>query len=83
MCADCQSPDPLWASTNIGVLICIKCSGCHRNLGSHISKLQSIVLDTKWTEKSLEMIIEKGNLTVNEEYEHNLDILKPNSNSST
>lgn len=37
--------DPDWASLNIGVLMCIECSGIHRNLGSHISKVRSLALD--------------------------------------
>ncbi|RDX95203.1 ADP-ribosylation factor GTPase-activating protein AGD12, partial [Mucuna pruriens] len=39
LCADCNSPDPKWASANIGVFICLKCCGVHRSLGSHISKV--------------------------------------------
>lgn len=38
-------PDPDWASLNLGVLICIECSGIHRNLGSHISRVRSLDLD--------------------------------------
>lgn len=38
-CADCGAPDPDWASLNLGILICVECSGIHRNLGVHISKV--------------------------------------------
>lgn len=44
-CADCNSPSPDWASLNLGILMCIECSGVHRNLGSHISKVRSLDLD--------------------------------------
>eukprot|EP01080_Neovahlkampfia_damariscottae_P002650 gene2650-3847_t len=81
-CADCNAPNPKWASTNLGVLICLKCSGCHRNMGSHISKLQSTILDTKWTKKSLKMIEKKGNIIVNNELEYDLkNVIKPTEDS--
>lgn len=38
-CAECGAPDPEWASLNLGILVCIECSGVHRNLGVHISKV--------------------------------------------
>lgn len=48
LCADCDAPTPEWASLNLGILMCIECSGIHRNLGSHISKIRSLGLD-EWT----------------------------------
>lgn len=39
-CADCGAPEPDWASLNLGLLVCIECSGVHRNLGVHISKVK-------------------------------------------
>lgn len=39
ICAECNAPEPEWASLNLGILLCIECSGVHRNLGVHISKV--------------------------------------------
>lgn len=39
ICADCGAAEPDWASLNLGILLCIECSGVHRNLGVHISKV--------------------------------------------
>ena len=39
MCVDCGNENPEWASVNIGIVMCIECSGIHRNLGSHISQV--------------------------------------------
>ncbi|XP_012068644.1 probable ADP-ribosylation factor GTPase-activating protein AGD11 isoform X2 [Jatropha curcas] len=59
ICADCGSPDPKWVSFNLGVFICIKCSGVHRSLGVHISKVLSIKLD-EWTDDQVASFIELG-----------------------
>lgn len=39
------SKEPDWTSINLGVLVCIQCSGIHRSLGVHISKVRSLTLD--------------------------------------
>jgi Putative GTPase activating protein for Arf len=44
-CAECDNPNPDWASINLGCLLCIECSGVHRSLGVHISKVRSLFLD--------------------------------------
>lgn len=44
-CAECSKPDPDWVSLNIGCVVCIDCSGVHRSLGVHISKMRSLTLD--------------------------------------
>ncbi|KQJ93882.1 ADP-ribosylation factor GTPase-activating protein AGD12 [Brachypodium distachyon] len=59
ICADCSAPDPKWASANIGVFICLKCSGVHRSLGTHISKVLSVTLD-KWTDDQVDSMVEAG-----------------------
>jgi len=69
-CADCNAPDPKWVSVNIGCIICIECSGVHRQLGVAISKVRSFELDM-WTDKT-EVIEKLGNADVNSVYEARL-----------
>jgi len=52
-CADCAQAGPDWASINLGILVCLECSGVHRSLGTHITKVRSMTLDTKSWEPEL------------------------------
>eukprot|EP00795_Rhopilema_esculentum_P007081 gene7081-12721_t len=83
VCADCDSPNPKWASINIGITLCIECSGIHRSLGVHISKVRSITLDD-WEPESIKLMSELGNRVINDIYEANEDdsMKKPNVSSS-
>ena len=45
--------DATWLSTNFGVIICIECSGIHREMGVHITKIQSLTLDNIGTSQLL------------------------------
>ncbi|EAA14733.4 AGAP009160-PA [Anopheles gambiae str. PEST] len=69
-CVDCDSPNPEWASLNLGVLMCIECSGVHRNLGSHISKVRSLGLD-EWPPGHLSVMLAIGNSLANSVWEAN------------
>ncbi|KAG6519598.1 hypothetical protein ZIOFF_023094 [Zingiber officinale] len=84
ICADCGAPDPKWASANIGVFVCLKCSDVHRSLGEDISKVLSVTLD-EWSEGDIDSMFEVGgNSYANSIYEAFLpkDYRKPRSNSS-
>uniref|UniRef100_A0A8D0DPM2 Small ArfGAP 1 n=1 Tax=Salvator merianae TaxID=96440 RepID=A0A8D0DPM2_SALMN len=70
-CADCEAKGPRWASWNIGVFICIRCAGIHRNLGVHISRVKSVNLD-QWTPEQIQCMQEMGNTRARLLYEANL-----------
>ncbi|XP_053312586.1 arf-GAP with Rho-GAP domain, ANK repeat and PH domain-containing protein 1 [Spea bombifrons] len=61
-CADCNAPNPDWASINLCVVICKKCAGEHRGLGPSISKVRSLKMDNKvWTDELIELFRKIGN----------------------
>ncbi|XP_033728320.1 centaurin-gamma-1A-like isoform X9 [Pecten maximus] len=70
-CADCGAPNPDWASLNLGTLICIECSGIHRNLGTHLSRVRSLDLD-EWPPDLTKVMISIGNSTANSVWEAHL-----------
>uniref|UniRef100_A0A4W5NHW8 Arf-GAP with coiled-coil, ANK repeat and PH domain-containing protein n=1 Tax=Hucho hucho TaxID=62062 RepID=A0A4W5NHW8_9TELE len=67
-CCDCGQPDPRWASINLGITLCIQCSGIHRSLGVHFSKVRSLTLDS-WEPELLKLMCELGNEVMNQIYE--------------
>ncbi|CAN9512273.1 unnamed protein product [Ophioblennius macclurei] len=67
-CVDCDAPNPTWASLNLGALICIECSGIHRNLGTHLSRVRSLALDDLPRELTL-VLSAIGNHMVNSIWE--------------
>ncbi|KAM8733583.1 arf-GAP with Rho-GAP domain, ANK repeat and PH domain-containing protein 3 isoform 2-T2 [Acanthopagrus schlegelii] len=62
MCADCKALNPDWASINLCVVICKNCAGQHRGLGTMVSKVQSLKLDTSvWSNEIVQLFIMLGN----------------------
>ncbi|KAI8318751.1 ArfGap-domain-containing protein, partial [Martensiomyces pterosporus] len=70
-CADCGTQMPEWCSLNLGCLLCIECSGIHRSLGTHISKVRSLTLDViSFTPVTISMLLSTGNAL-------NADVFEP------
>uniref|UniRef100_A0A2M4BJF0 Putative gtpase-activating protein n=1 Tax=Anopheles marajoara TaxID=58244 RepID=A0A2M4BJF0_9DIPT len=67
-CVDCDAKGPRWASWNLGVFLCIRCAGIHRNLGVHISRVKSVNLDS-WTPEQVVSLEQMGNSRARAVYE--------------
>lgn len=70
-CVDCDAKGPRWASWNLGIFLCIRCAGIHRNLGVHISRVKSVNLDS-WTPEQVVSLQQMGNSRARAVYEANL-----------
>lgn len=71
-CADCKTAThPRWASWNLGCFICIRCSGIHRSMGTHISRVKSVDLDS-WTDEQMKSMVRWGNAKSNAFWEAKL-----------
>ncbi|OJD10945.1 hypothetical protein AJ78_08176 [Emergomyces pasteurianus Ep9510] len=84
-CADCGSLSKVeWVSINLGIVLCIECSGIHRSLGTHISKIRSLTLDIhSFSNDIVEILLQVGNRVSNMIWESRLDpSLKPTAQSN-
>ena len=74
---------PRWVSWNLGIFLCIRCAGIHRNLGVHISKVKSVNLDS-WTPEQIGHLQQMGNSKARAVYEANLpdNFRRPQTDSS-
>lgn len=67
VCADCQARNPGWASWSLGIFLCMRCAAIHRKLGTHISKVKSLSMDT-WSNEQVEAMKRNGNVASNRIY---------------
>ncbi|KAL4911624.1 hypothetical protein BDW74DRAFT_10996 [Aspergillus multicolor] len=84
-CADCNSTSKVeWVSINLGIILCIECSGIHRSLGTHISKVRSLTLDVhSFSNDIVEILLQVGNRVSNMVWEATLDQSQKPISSST
>ncbi|KAM7196471.1 UBA domain containing protein [Rhypophila sp. PSN 637] len=66
-CADCHAQNPAWASWSLGIFLCMRCAAIHRKLGTHISKVKSLSMDS-WSNEQVENMRKVGNASSNKTY---------------
>ncbi|KPM44754.1 hypothetical protein AK830_g1791 [Neonectria ditissima] len=67
LCADCHARNPAWASWSLGVFLCMRCAAIHRKLGTHISKVKSLSMDS-WSNEQVDNMRKVGNVASNNIY---------------
>jgi Putative GTPase activating protein for Arf/Ankyrin repeat len=94
-CSECRTVNPEWVSLNLCVVFCKECSGIHRSLGVHCSKVRSLKLDSL-TPSECQLILALGGndkinseiweaglpLGINDAINNIYDYTKPTPNSS-
>ena len=84
-CADCHGPlefQTAWASINIGCYLCIKCSGVHRSLGVHLSKVRGCPSDD-WNDDWVDNMERWGNGRAAEFWEARTPLQRPSHMASS
>lgn len=80
-CADCGTAAPRWASATLGVFLCMPCAGIHRKIGTHVTFVRSVTLDT-WNETQIDTMQRMGNLRASRIYEARVPKNYPRPNPS-
>ncbi|KAG9526948.1 ArfGap-domain-containing protein, partial [Aureobasidium melanogenum] len=63
-CADCAARNPAWSSWSLGIFLCMSCAALHRKMGTHISKVKSLSMDS-WSPDQVDNMKRVGNVTSN------------------